>query len=632
MEALEAIGLASNLLQFIELGFKLAAKAKDIHQSSSGSTEEDASHLRITTGLEASFSRLTTSTSKSHNEHEAEIHGTASECADVARQLSELLEKTRVKGPRTKTKVFKATIKSTWKSKEKQDLVARLDHALNGLNSQLLLLTRSDIITHLDRSFEWHTLQGTQLQSISTQVNSLRRDISKNRRNTAIVTELCEVLEKPRQSLVRVRQHQILRSLRFDSMHDREEGISEAHETTYDWILEPEGPFATSALESTSRRFRSWLQQDGGIFFIMGKPGAGKSVLMKTISDHENFHGLLESASHGSQIIVAKFFFWNAGSDHQKSFQGLVRSLLHSILSEAPDLIPAAFPKEWEETKQFSGQSWTAHHDHKKINAAFEELLRSELLYRDRKIVFLIDGLDELEGDHHHMVERIRSWSTTGGANLKICVSSREWNVFTGGFSDCDGLQLQMLTHEDMFRTARDTLAGNNDFKRLEVSAEELEVFAESLVEKAEGVFLWTTLVLRLLQDGLSDGDEMRQLQKKLEVLPTELEDLFEHMLTSIRRGDQAYAFKMIYFVSACSSGDERAHLFRMLFLDLLYEEDHNSDPAEELASECQVTAKMQELTSLFLIYVVMWRSLSVLDLGYQIWGLIRRELGIQLD
>lgn len=45
MEALAAIGLASNVVGFIELGFKVVEKAKDIHQSDVGSTEEDASHL-----------------------------------------------------------------------------------------------------------------------------------------------------------------------------------------------------------------------------------------------------------------------------------------------------------------------------------------------------------------------------------------------------------------------------------------------------------------------------------------------------------------------------------------------------------------------------------------------------------
>ncbi|KAK8062948.1 hypothetical protein PG997_015045 [Apiospora hydei] len=520
MEALAAIGLASNLLQFIELGFKLAKKARGIHQSSSGSTEEDTSHLRS---------------------------GDLRYCFRMCRRGSPIKPATGEDSSKGPTLQGQSVQGYNQEHLEEQG-EARSGHPAGSRPKW----TQYSIAT---------SDEGTQLQSISTQISSLREDLSRNCHNTAIVTELYEVLEKPRQSLIKMRQHQILESLRFDSMRDREEGISEAHEATYDWILAPEGSFATSAHESTSRRFQSWLQQNGGIFFIMGKPGAGKSVLMKTISGHENFHRLLATPSNESQIVVAKFFFWNAGSNHQKSFQGLIRSLLHSILSQAPDLIPAAFPKEWEETKQFSGQSWTAHHDHKKINAVFEELIHSELLYRDRKLAFLIDGLDELEGDHRHMVERIRSWSSTGGDNLKICVSSREWNVFTDGFSDCEGLQLQMLTHDDMFRTAKDTLAGNNDFKRLEAPTEELEAFASSLVEKAEGVFLWTSLVLRLLQDGLSDGDEMRQLQNKLDVLPTELEDLFQHMLTSISRG---------------------------------VKRDRNSDPAEVLASEMQGMARAE--------------------------------------
>ncbi|KAK7953234.1 hypothetical protein PG988_013928 [Apiospora saccharicola] len=142
MEALAAIGLASNVIGFIEAGFKLVEKAKDIHQSGVVSTEEDASHLRVATSLEASFSKLSASKDKSGSEQEVAIYETASECAGLAAQLCRLLDKTRVKGPLSRVKVIKATIRSTWKSKEKEDLISRLDRALNGLNTQLLILTR----------------------------------------------------------------------------------------------------------------------------------------------------------------------------------------------------------------------------------------------------------------------------------------------------------------------------------------------------------------------------------------------------------------------------------------------------------------------------------------------------------
>ncbi|KAK8001105.1 hypothetical protein PG991_013327 [Apiospora marii] len=555
MEALAAIGLASNVIGFVELGFKLVDMAKDIHKSSVGSTEEDASYLRMVTALKASVGKLSAPKDESSSEQEVAIYSTASECADIARQLCRLLEKTRVTGRASWVEVAKATFQSLKKKKEKEDLINRLDHALNGLNAQLHLLT---------------SMQRTQLQSIDAK---LQENFTKASHNTAVITELLKILEKHRQSLCVVRQHQILESLRFDLMNAREEGIVDAHEATYEWILKPEDCDEPEELErflatfpqlQASRQFQAWLQKSGGIFFIMGKPGAGKSVLMEMLSRNEDFHRLLARASDGPQLIVDKFFFWNAGGENQKSFGCL----------------------EWKETEQFSGQSWTAHHDSKTINNAFEQLLCSESLYRNEKLVFLIDGLDELEVDHRYMVQRIRSWSTTGGDNLKICVASREWNVFSSGFSDCESFKLQTLTHKDMVRTARDTLAGSDDFKRLDVPDRKLESFAERLAEKAEGVFLWTSLVLRLIEDGLSDGDEFRHLQSKLDVLPRDMKNLFEHMLTSISPENQGYALKMLHFVSGSTAAGRPPLLLRMLFLDHLYDSPQGSDPIHLLASE----------------------------------------------
>ncbi|KAK7911702.1 hypothetical protein PG985_014183 [Apiospora marii] len=574
MEALAAIGLASNVIGFVELGFKLVGTAKEIHKSSFGSTKEDDGQLRMAKALKASFGKLSAPKDASTSEREVAIYSTAFECADIADQLCQLLEKTRVKGPRSTYKAIKATFSSWSKSNEKEDLINRLDHALNGLNTQLHLLT---------------SMQRTQLQSINAR---LEEDRTKASHNTAVINELLKILEKHSQSLSVVRQHQILESLRFDLMDAREEAIVEAHEATYEWILEPGEPggprrfLRSSPQFQASRQFQAWLQKNGGIFFIMGKPGAGKSVLMKMLSSHEDFHRLLSRTSDGSQLIIARFFFWNAGSENQKSFGGLVRGLLHSILSQAPDLIPAVFPKEWKETELFSGQSWTAHHDNKTISNAFEQLLCSELLYRNRQLVFLIDGLDELDGDHRYMVERIRSWSITGGDNLKICVASREWNVFISGFSDCESFKLQTLTHKDMVWTASDTLAKNNDFRRLDVPEYDLERFVETLAEKAEGVFLWTSLALRLIEDGLSDGDEFRHLQSKLDVLPRDMENLFEHMLTSISPENQGYAMKMLHFVSESTAAGWPPLLLWMLFLDHLYDSPHPSDPIGLLASE----------------------------------------------
>jgi len=50
---------------------------------------------------------------------------------------------------------------------------------------------------------------------------------------------------------------------------------------------------------------------------------------------------------------------------------------------------------------------------------------------------------------------------------------------------------------------------------------------------KAEGVFLWVNLVVKSLLKGLGQRDSISDLMRRLEVLPDDLESLYEHMLQS---------------------------------------------------------------------------------------------------
>ena len=55
-----------------------------------------------------------------------------------------------------------------------------------------------------------------------------------------------------------------------------------------------------------------------------------------------------------------------------------------------------------------------------------------------------------------------------------------------------------------------------------------------SIVERADGVFLWVKLVVRSLLEGLSNRDEVPDLQRRLQAIPLDLEDLFKSMLDKI--------------------------------------------------------------------------------------------------
>ena len=54
------------------------------------------------------------------------------------------------------------------------------------------------------------------------------------------------------------------------------------------------------------------------------------------------------------------------------------------------------------------------------------------------------------------------------------------------------------------------------------------------IVNKASGVFFWVFLVVRSLLEGLSSGDRIIDLQKRVQDLPGDLEEYLTYMLVGL--------------------------------------------------------------------------------------------------
>jgi len=166
----------------------------------------------------------------------------------------------------------------------------------------------------------------------------------------------------------------------------------------------------------------------------------------------------------------------------------------------------------------------------KDIKAAFSRLMANTSLYQSYSFCYFIDGLDEYEettsDDYKSLVEALSGWTRASPGSVKICVSSREYNVFLDGFSSERRLRLQDLTRADMELYVRDKLLdpGIEGFQRL----------INAIVEKGEGIFLWIALVVKALRERMGDGHGLRTLEKALDSLPRELENLLKHLLDTL--------------------------------------------------------------------------------------------------
>ena len=345
-------------------------------------------------------------------------------------------------------------------------------------------------------------------------------------------------------------------SLAFPTIHDRYHEVAEAHQRTYEWIFRkpPESKDSWSD-------FGLWLREGSGIYWINGKPGSGKSTLMKYVYDSERFHDGLKVWSGEIPLVTASFFSWNSGSELQKSLDGLLRSLLHQVLEQSPGLVPITFGAEVY-NKSFHGQVGNGKWSIKRLKSLFGWLLTQNDI--SLKLVIFVDGLDELRGDLDAVVDVLKLAAQS--SHVKLCLASRPWVIFEDAFEGCLNLKLHHLTQNDIQSYVQDKLNDNLLARRLtEEQPSETGDLVGEVVERASGVFLWVKIVVKSLLESLRNRDTASDLRERLKVLPTDIEDLYDNMLKQVDSFYHPQASRLLQIVLKAG---ESLSAIQLLFAD----------------------------------------------------------------
>ena len=301
-------------------------------------------------------------------------------------------------------------------------------------------------------------------------------------------------------------------------MDARQEGIDEVHKQTFEWIFDRPGNQARPW-----NNFIDWLERGHGTYWISGKAGSGKSTLMNFICHDPRTSTALRFWSGTTRLFTPHFFFWNPGSQLQKSLAGLLRSLIFQIMKSFPHLMPVLTKSIGTPQHGFHQlPTWTE----KRLRATLQSLLSSGL--QQCCSCIFIDGLDEFHGDDATLLGLIRTLGE--GTHVKFCLSSRPYSSFKRELGSSPMLKLQDLTEPDIRKYVSARLEGKALWTYKSSSS------IDVIVQKALGVFLWVRLVVRDQLEGIANGDDTEQLRERLLLLPTEIEDLYGHMLNGIQK------------------------------------------------------------------------------------------------
>jgi ankyrin repeat protein len=332
-------------------------------------------------------------------------------------------------------------------------------------------------------------------------------------------------------------------------MTDRLATITTAHSDTCQWLFEGE-------------EYRDWRDPDAlntnhGFLWLKGKPGAGKSTLIKKA----HHHGRQE---HG--YLIVSFFFNARGVELQNSTQSMFRSVLHQLLNKRMEqladllkregysphvgLLGTLLAKVRRRETRFAPLNWPIE--------LLKDMLRDLVLafnpvrvgrcantldlatdvhargtYRDSvlalaqtHVTFYVDALDECDNhDARDMIEflgALRASAAQEDVGFRVLLTSRHYPHIT--FNACHELILDRKDgHEaDIAKYIRSNLRIGESKLACEIQA--------TIQVRASGVFLWVVLVTRILNE-LYDRGQIRRLRQRLDVIPSGLHELFQEIL-----------------------------------------------------------------------------------------------------
>lgn len=303
----------------------------------------------------------------------------------------------------------------------------------------------------------------------------------------------------------------LIQTLTFDQMRHRENSINLPQRGTCIWLRD-------------NPHFRSWLRSNHSeevpaLLWIRGKPGSGKSTLMRATMQDPSFKGC---------AVASHFFNGRSANELDHNELGMYRSLIYQLVIQDDDLCWCFLHRccpGWIYSKGSGTTSRPEQWTEAVLKIALQRLLK-DLQRSQKQALFFIDALDECDhGQDRRIVRDLHDLVDRGV--LKVCISSRSSyhnalkntlviTIDDHNKGDISNYVTKVFSESDISTDARSTL------------------LADTIASKSQGVFLWAVLMTNLVLDDHEKGENWNSITTRLSEVPSKLSDLYRELLADI--------------------------------------------------------------------------------------------------
>jgi ankyrin repeat protein len=284
-------------------------------------------------------------------------------------------------------------------------------------------------------------------------------------------------------------------------------------EGTCDWIFGHE-------------QFVSWsTAPSSSLLWLHGIPGSGKTILTRHVVEELKIRSLGDL-----KALLVYHFFDYSGDSTRNSTDGLLRSLLFQLVSQIPNAMSECIhvvQHIWQRSSKLrrSGRKrdqWLAND----LGTIFESIVTK--ISETHELLIIIDGLDESqENEAVRTLSLFSSLQSRSSQNaVRLFVSTRP-NAHLEAFRQPHH---QKIILQDENRKDIQRFTQMNFEQHLPTSVRVSQIL-ESLVEKAEGIFLWVSLALDYLTH---QNDPSVVPEETLSMIPSGLDAVYSKVLDRI--------------------------------------------------------------------------------------------------